>query len=103
MLRKMKHGAAAVASAQTLRKSMRMLRWVNSPLTKTAIEIIVAARQAAGLTQRELADRMEMPRSMIAKIEMGDRRLDLLEFIAMSRAIGVDEQELFRQVIAGLK
>ena len=38
--------------------------------------------QAAGLTQHALALRLKKPQSFIAKYEGGQRRLDVVEFVA---------------------
>ena len=38
-----------------------------------------AAREHAGLSQRALASRMKVPHSWVAKVEMGERRIDLVE------------------------
>lgn len=37
-------------------------------------------REAAGLSQRALAARLSVPHSWIAKVETGERRIDLIEF-----------------------
>lgn len=39
-----------------------------------------AAREAAQLTQRALAARLGVPHSWVAKVEAGDRRVDVVEF-----------------------
>lgn len=57
------------------------------------------ARVAAGLTQRALAGRLHRVRSYPAKIEAGDRRLHVEEFVDYARAIGVDPVELFTNFI----
>jgi transcriptional regulator with XRE-family HTH domain len=72
--------------------------WVTSPSAKVVVRVLVGARKQRGLTQRELADRVGMAPAQIAKIETGDRRLDVVEFIAIARAIGVDDRELFAAV-----
>lgn len=79
-----------------------MRRWVHSPSYQTAIGALVAARRASGLTQRALAERLGKPPSYVAKIEIGERRLDFVEFIAIARALGVDEVELMRCVAAAV-
>jgi len=43
-------------------------------------------RQDAALTQRALALRLRKPHSYIHKVEVGDRRIDPIEFIAWCRA-----------------
>jgi transcriptional regulator with XRE-family HTH domain len=39
-----------------------------------------ALRASAGLSQRALADRLGVPHSWVAKVESGERRIDLVEF-----------------------
>jgi predicted transcriptional regulator len=55
-------------------------------------------RVAAGLTQRALAARLRKPPSFVHKCEVGDRRIDPLEFVAWCRACGVDPAEAIRGV-----
>ncbi len=54
------------------------------------LEIIKQAREDANLSQREVAKRLEFHPTVFGKIERGDRALDVIEFIAVSRAIGAD-------------
>jgi transcriptional regulator with XRE-family HTH domain len=53
-------------------------------------ELLAEARDAAGLTQVELARRLERPQSFVSKYENGERRLDVVEFMAVAKAIGVE-------------
>ena len=39
--------------------------------------------------------------SFIAKYEGGERRIDVVEFIAIARALGADPVKLFRDFVAG--
>jgi transcriptional regulator with XRE-family HTH domain len=57
-------------------------------------ELMVGARKAAGLTQHALALRLKKPQSFVAKYEGGERRLDVVEFIRISRALGTDPLKL---------
>ena len=50
---------------------------------------LVEARQRAGLTQREVAARLKRPPSFVAKYESGERRLDVVEFFEVARAVGI--------------
>jgi len=38
---------------------------------------------------RDLAERLEVPHSFIGKVEQGERRLDVVEFIQYCDALGV--------------
>lgn len=51
---------------------------------------LASARQAAGLSQRDLARLMDVDQSFIAKYERGRRRLDVVEFMQIIHAIGCD-------------
>lgn len=54
------------------------------------LETIRAARESAGLSQREVAKRLGFHPTVWNKVENGDRVLDVVEFVALARAIGVD-------------
>ena len=63
------------------------------------IALLVAARHAAGVRQQALAKKLGKPQSFIAKYEGGERRLDLIEFVAIARALGADPVKLFRDFV----
>jgi transcriptional regulator with XRE-family HTH domain len=71
-----------------------MARWVTSPSYRAAVRVLVGARKSAGLTQRELAARIGWPYTVIANIERSERQIDVVEFVAIARALGVGETEL---------
>lgn len=73
-------------------------RWVTSPSYATALAVLIEAREAAGLSQRELSDRPGKPRSFVSKIESRGRRVDLVELVAWSRGLGLDPSELMARV-----
>jgi transcriptional regulator with XRE-family HTH domain len=64
--------------------------------------VLVEARTRAGLTQRALAERIGRPYTMIANIERGERRIDVVEFIAIARALGVSEKEMIGKLAEAL-
>lgn len=76
--------------------------WVRSPAYRAAIEALVAARHACGVSQRELARRLGKHPSFVNKIERMERRLDLVEFVAIARAVPIEPATLFSQVEAAL-
>ena len=63
-------------------------------------ELMVGARKAAGLTQHALALRLKKPQSFVAKYEGGERRLDVVEFIAIARALDADPLKLMASFVA---
>lgn len=64
----------------------------------TFLRTVIAERKAAGLTQQELADRLSKPQSFVSKYERGERRLDVVEFLAVVRAIGSDPYEVIQKI-----
>lgn len=54
------------------------------------------ARKAAGLTQQQLAAQLGRPQSFIAKVEGCERRLDVVEFLHLCRALGVAAEDILR-------
>ncbi len=52
--------------------------------------MLVDARKKAGLTQVQLAKRLRRPQSFISKYENGERRLDVVEFLDVARALKVE-------------
>ena len=77
-------------SARRIRKS------VHSPEQQLLRELLIAARNKVGLTQQKLAKRLGKPQSFVAKYEGGERRLDVIEFITIARAIGADPLRIMR-------
>jgi transcriptional regulator with XRE-family HTH domain len=60
---------------------------------------LVEVRNTAGATQRELARRLARAHSYVSRIEKGDRRLDLPEFIQWCEVLGADPVEVLRRVM----
>jgi transcriptional regulator with XRE-family HTH domain len=65
--------------------------------------LLVAAREAAGLKQADLAKRLGKPQSYVSKIEMGERRLDVIEFTDFALAMGRDPARLLAQLMKAEK
>ena len=57
---------------------------------EAVISALVAARKAAGVTQVQLAEKLGKPQSYVSKIENRERRLDIVEFFHICRAINAD-------------
>ena len=60
---------------------------LNPDLYRAAIDRLVQARKDAGLSQTELAARIASRQTFVSKVELGERRLDVAEYIAICRAI----------------
>lgn len=60
--------------------------------------LLINARIKSGLTQVELADRLNQRQSFVSKYERGERRLDVIEFFQIANAIGIDPFEFLRKL-----
>lgn len=65
---------------------------------RALLAALVDARQEAGLTQQQLADKLGRPQSFVSKVENGDRRLDVIEFLEICRLLGADAPALLKQI-----
>lgn len=65
------------------------------------VDALVEVRRELGVTQDELAARMGKPQSFVSKSERRQRRIDVVEFIAIAEALGQDPSALLRRLGAG--
>lgn len=66
------------------------------------VSVLIEARQKSGLTQAELAAQLGKDQSFVSIIERGQRRVDVLEFVALAEAMGEDPTRLFAAVVKRL-
>lgn len=72
--------------------------WIAQAEYERLGKLLQAARQKADLGQKELASKLRKPQSFISAYESGQRRVDLLEFLRISSALGVDPKKLFGEI-----
>lgn len=58
------------------------------------VDGLIAARKAQGLTQGEVAVRMGTDQSQISKLERGERRIDVIDYVRYCQAVGLRPGEL---------
>jgi len=75
-----------------------MAKSLHTPEYEYFRTILVAAREKAGLTQAEVSARMGRPQSFVAKYEGGERRLDVVEFVEVCAALGVDPHAVLTEL-----
>jgi len=61
--------------------------------------LMIETRKKAGLTQEQLAKRLRRPQSFVAKYEGGERRIDVVEFLAVVGAMRADPLTILRALI----
>ncbi|MCL2439353.1 MAG: helix-turn-helix transcriptional regulator [Alphaproteobacteria bacterium] len=59
---------------------------------------IVKIRKSKGLSQKDLALKLDVDTCYIGRMEIRERRLDLIELIAILKALGVSKREILAMV-----
>lgn len=73
-----------------------MPKALRSDRHRRLLELLIQRRKAARLTQEGLAERLDRPQSFVSKYETGERRLDVIEFLDVAKAIGFDPAALLK-------
>ena len=61
--------------------------------------LLVAARKSAGISQHDLALRLKTSQSAVARIEMGERRVDVIEFLDLARVLKINPLEALAELM----
>jgi transcriptional regulator with XRE-family HTH domain len=73
-----------------------MSRTLSSPIHDALVELLIAERKKAGLSQAVLGKKVKRHQPYVAHVESGNRRIDVVEFIELARAIGFDPARAIR-------
>lgn len=79
-----------------------MTRSVHHPAYGALLSGLIAARKGAGVHQARLAKLLGRPQSFVSKFENGERRLDVVEFLAVCQVLAVDPAYILNDVVAAL-
>lgn len=74
-----------------------MRKTIHTERGRLLASMVREARESRGITMRQLAAQLNRPHTVIAKIESGDRRVDLVELEAICDALGVSLVEFVRR------
>lgn len=75
---------------------------LHSDENKALVAVLVKTRKAIGMSQVELAERLNKSQQFVSRIESGERRVDLLEFIMIARALKIEPRDLLGRVLRQL-
>ena len=78
----------------------RFQKTIFSHLNGKVVEALRQARLDAGLTQVEAAKRLGCRQTFLSKIECGERRIDIVEFVILCDAYGADAGRLLKSLLA---
>jgi transcriptional regulator with XRE-family HTH domain len=63
--------------------------------------LLITARKTCGLTQVDLAAKLQKPQSYVSKFERGERRLDIIEFLKVAEALDMDPIKFIKKLNSG--
>lgn len=75
---------------------------LRSPRQIKLRKLLRDLREKGGLTQGDVAARLDKPQSFVAKYEGGERRLSAIEFVDVARALDLEPIAVLRQLLKAL-
>jgi transcriptional regulator with XRE-family HTH domain len=66
---------------------------------RALIDKLVAERKRRGLSQEALASRLGRHQQFVSRYEIGERRLDVVEFADVARVLGLERGNLVADVL----
>ena len=76
-----------------------MTKTIHSKRHRYLVKAVIEARERAGISQTELARRFKQYQSWAARLESGERRIDVCEFLLLAEAIGFNPVKLLEELI----
>ncbi len=75
-----------------------MTKSIGTARHRALIAFLIVKREAAGLSQAELAERLGEYQSFVARLESGERRVDVVEFLTLAEVLRFDAREALETV-----
>lgn len=75
-----------------------MVKTLGTARHQALIAFLVDKREAAGITQTELAERLGQYQSFVARLESGQRRVDVIELMDLAEVLGFDPHSALRHL-----
>lgn len=66
----------------------------GEPRYRELIGKLVSERKSQGLSQEALASRLGRHQQFVSRYEIGERRLDIVEFVDVARTLGLNAAEM---------
>jgi transcriptional regulator with XRE-family HTH domain len=75
-----------------------MVKTLGTEQHNALIAMLIAKREAAGLTQTQLAEALGEYQSFVARLESGQRRVDVVELIVLARILHFDAAQMVQVI-----
>lgn len=73
--------------------------WVNPEHHKVVGTVLADLRRSRNLKQTDVAAYLGKPQSFVSSYEAGQRRIDVLELLRISEALGMDAHDVFAEIV----
>ena len=77
----------------------RMAQSIHHRHYQLLLEVLRQARQDAGLTQADVGHRLGNTQTFVSKVERGERRLDVAEFVEWCQALRLLPEAVFGEYL----
>lgn len=76
------------------KRKLRAVKTIHRKEYRNLLESLATARKEKAITQQDLAKKLKKPQSYVSKIENGERRMDVIEFLEICEAMSVDYRKI---------
>ena len=74
------------------------MKTIHNEAYRKSIALLKAKRLEQGITQDQLAEKMQVGQALISKIETCERRLDIIELREICKSIGISFSEFTQEI-----
>jgi ribosome-binding protein aMBF1 (putative translation factor) len=85
--------------AERRKGAFKAVETIRSKRHRALVEAIMTERKKAGIRQVQLAKRLRRSQTWVARIESGERRIDVIEFLALAEAIGFNPTKIIELLL----
>ena len=82
----------------SLDEAGKLGKTLGSARHKLLVGFIVSKRESVGMTQAQLAEKLGEYQSFVARLESGQRRIDVIEFLDLASTLGFDPAKAIRLI-----
>ena len=80
-------------SPQGSARGLNLAKTLGSRRHTALIALLIKRREAIGMTQTQLADKLGEYQSFVARLESGQRRVDVVEYLELAEVLGFDPRK----------